>query len=630
MMLTNRQEKLLKIFLFENTYVSVENLAKKLTVSERTIYSEINRLSSQGYKFVTKRGKGYKLENDAKEPDEKFINQVNQNVTHDRRLEIMSDLLFNKKIVTLNNLSETYFVSPSSIKNDLKFIENIIFKNVDLNLISDHDGTRIGDINLANKINILFNFNQYVMDYVHTENMHKTSNRIDILSRYYNPEVIKVCKNIIYSFIRTNNTIIPEVYVESLLSIFISLVSELCSGRHFETNISPLDMKQHAIYISNAVTLLHKASLRLNFRYENSDVEFLSQMLLNYRFEPTSFDSFDDQLITRIIKNVSDALEIDLTNDNNLFNQLKIHVPPMIYRLKLHTRVKNPFTDQIKLEFSITYNCVWIVLQNLSRELEVDFNEDEIAFLTIYFQLSIEKIEKIRKILIVCQTGIVTSELLINRIKKSAPSLDIIDVASINEMKELDLNEYDFVLTTLDTGLIHEKIQYVSPFIKSEELVKLLNFSSEEIILDNDNLVNEDINFLPVINQNFRSKDYLLTEICETLVNKGFVSEKFYQSLLDREQLGSTEFPLGVALPHGKPEYVKKTVVVFIQNIKKIKWNNSFVDSVFLIAISKEDIKNTRKIISSIYKIINNEILMKSIKEAHTEEEVKVILYGRK
>lgn len=629
-MLTKRQEKLLKIFQFENTYVSVENLAKKMTVSERTIYSEINKLSCQGYNFITKRGKGYKLENDTKKIYGKFINRANMNTTHDRRLEIMKDLLFDKKKVTLNNLSEMYFVSPSSIKNDLKFIENIIFKNVDWSFISNHDGTRIGDINLVDKIYVLFNFNQYVMDYVHTENMHKTSDRIDILSKYYNPEVIKVCKNIIYSFIRTNNTIIPEVYVESLLSIFISLVSELSCGRHFETKISPLDLKQHAIYISNAVTLLHKASLRLNFSYENSDVEFLSQMLLNYRFEPTSFDSFDDQLITRIIKNVSDALEIDLTNDDHLFNQLKIHVPPMIYRLKLHSRVKNPFTDQIKLEFSITYNVVWIVLQNLSRELEVDFNEDEIAFLTIYFQLSIEKIAKIRKILIVCQTGIVTSELLINRIKKSAPSLDVIDVASINEMKELDLNDYDFVLTTLDTGLIHEKIRYISPFIKSEELVKLLSFSSEEIVLDNNNLDNGDITFLPIINQNFKNKDSLLNVICETLVNDEFVSEEFYQSLLERELLGSTEFPLGVALPHGKPDYVKKTVVVFIQNVKKIKWNNSFVDSVFLLAISKEDIKKTRKIISSIYKIINNEILMKSIKEAHTEEEVKVILYGSK
>lgn len=48
---------------------------------------------------------------------------------------------------------------------------------------------------------------------------------IDLLIEYYLSEVISVCKNVFYIFIRLNVMIILDIYIESFLNIYIIFVS---------------------------------------------------------------------------------------------------------------------------------------------------------------------------------------------------------------------------------------------------------------------------------------------------------------------------------------------------------------------------------------------------------------------
>ncbi|MGT2785813.1 BglG family transcription antiterminator [Streptococcus merionis] len=467
---TNRQIKLLELLKQDNSYQSISSLAKKLGYSERTLYSDIKFLRDTGIKILTKRGEGIKLDNDDYNDKYEVINPILL-----RRVEIMEQLLLKNKIITLKQLSEKYFVSQSSVKYDLKQIEKILSNGIEFRFYSDHNGTRVRPKNLNQKISLLFNFNQYVMEHASELEKKEENNDIDILTHYYSENIVRVCKNVLYTFIKKNIMTIPDIYTENFLSIFISFVSQLIEGKHFREGRDIFEKHQHSFYVSNAVTLLHNTSSRLSFDYTNGDVEFLSQMLLNYKFEQFPTEQIDDGVVIKLIEKVSNSLDVDFLKDKQLIEQLKIHIPAMLYRLKLHTPVKNPFTEQIKLEFSITYNVLWIVMEDFSQEIGITFNEDEIAFLTIYFQLSLEKIGQSRKILIVCQMGIITSELLITRIKNILPSLDEIKVASVYELDELNISTYDLILTTLKTNSNAENVYYISPFASNEVLLSLLN-----------------------------------------------------------------------------------------------------------------------------------------------------------
>lgn len=629
-MLTNRQLKLLQLLEKTDTYQSIDYLAKTIGVSKRTLYSDLKALQDSGIELLRKRGCGVAFGKNSQEEENKTFN----NQTLDRRIEIMCSLLFKKERITLKELSEKYYVSQSSIKYDLQFIENILSKGNDFKILSDRQGTRIASTNLEKRIRLLLNFNQFVIENSQILGSLSSNGDVSILSKYYPKNLVAVCKNVFYTFLRENITRILDVYVESLLSLFIALVSQLCLGEHMEKKGRGIEKRQHAVYISSAVNLLQKSSSRLQFTYTNDDVEYLSQMLLNYRFEQVSLENIDESIVVNLIEQVSKALNMDLSADRQLFEQLEVHIPAMLYRLKLGTPVKNPFTEQIKLEYSITYNVLWIVMQDFSQEIGMNFNEDEIAFLTIYFQLSVERYGASRRILIVCQTGIITSELLIHRIKNSLPSFDQVEVASVTELTELDLSKYDLILTTVKLNLEVENVHFISPFIKNEELAPLLYQDSllnslHQFFYDKDKEGNFPI-YHPFLRQQFSSKEELFETICNRLQIEGFITEEFVNSLIEREEAGTTEFPLGIAIPHGKPAFVTKTFVAFIKLKRKMKWQDYFVDTVFLIGISKKDMKEVRKIVSNIYRFINDEKLLKKLKNLQNEQEVIEVLYGKK
>ena len=120
--------------------------------------------------------------------------------------------------------------------------------------------------------------------------------------------------------------------------------------------------------------------------------------MLNYRFEELPQEKVDNNFINHLVKQVSKAMNIDFFKDDVLLKQLQQHIPAMLSRLKHQTVVKNPFSEQIKLEYSITYNILWLILEEILPHNISKINEDENEFLTLYFQLSIEKLKKASKI----------------------------------------------------------------------------------------------------------------------------------------------------------------------------------------------------------------------------------------
>ncbi|MFQ7237206.1 MAG: PTS sugar transporter subunit IIA, partial [Enterococcus hulanensis] len=263
------------------------------------------------------------------------------------------------------------------------------------------------------------------------------------------------------------------------------------------------------------------------------------------------------------------------------------------------------------------------------EELGISFNEDEIAFLTMYFQAAIERARMNRKILIVCQMGIATSELLINRIKSILPSLDTFEVASVAELEQIVFDEYDLIISTTKIEIPKKEVIQVSPFLTKEDIerVKTSNFlpSIDGKIID---LVRAhhlirfvDKEFI-FVNTDFSSKEELIEQIGTALAEKNFVNRQFIQTVQEREALGGTDLPSGTAVPHGNSTSVNKTIIVVVKNKKKFKWNKYYVDLVFLICIAKQDTFQTRNILSDIYNIIDNSEQLKQLRKAASNEEV--------
>lgn len=599
-------------------------------VSKRTTHSELriieDYLQSSGEYLEKKRGVGIAIkrfkEVEAIEEKKEASDIYN---TFNRRVEIMNILLFKEKVVSFNHLSDSFMVSKTSIIKDFEFIMKILNVGSRIKLCSDIHGTSLigseEDIQKA-----LLQFNRYLLNNseLYDEDF---AEKIKLLDTYYGESLINVCSNILYTYIRENVNAISDYYVQNILNIFIILVFRIAKGHHIE-ELKRTDASETTIFFEeSAVRMLHKAALRLELTYTNEDVHYLSLQLISNRFEPLPEEEVDEVIVERLLSRVSAALNINFASDQKLEEQLKNHIPPMIYRLRSNNKTENPFTSQIKNEFSLTFNVIWVVLSEYEQELGISFNEDEIAFLTMYFQAAIERARMNRKILIVCQMGIATSELLINRIKNVLPSLDTFEVASVAELEQMPLNEYDLIISTIKVDIPKKQVILVSPFLTKEDIERI---KQSDLLPKAENnvlklvrahhlmkFVDKDFVF---VNTDFSSKEELIEQVGEVLIENGFVTQQFIQTVQEREEMGGTDLPTGTAVPHGNSICVNQTIIVLVKNKKKFKWNKYYVDLVFLICIAKQDTFQTRNILADIYNIIDSNEQLKQLREATTND----------
>lgn len=124
------------------------------------------------------------------------------------------------------------------------------------------------------------------------------------------------------------------------------------------------------------------------------------------------------------------------------------------------------------------------------------------------------------------------------------------------------------------------------------------------------------------------SKEGCIEKLTATLENKGVVHDKevYYQSVIKREELGSTGIGFGVAIPHGKSTGVTKPGLAFGRLKQPIDWQSldgNPVSVVFLIAVPEEQAGNEHlQILSSISRKLIHEEFRNKLLEAGTAQDI--------
>ncbi|AUS13429.1 PTS mannose transporter subunit IIABC [Bacillus subtilis] len=154
----------------------------------------------------------------------------------------------------------------------------------------------------------------------------------------------------------------------------------------------------------------------------------------------------------------------------------------------------------------------------------------------------------------VLKKDITASPVLSETVPSSAPS----EAAAANEIKQ--------------------PIQVESPKAEMAEIKKLTDIISPELI--EPNLSGE-------------TRDDIIEEMIQKLSRRGaLLSESgFKQSILNREQQGTTAIGMNIAIPHGKSEAVREPSVAFGIKRSGVDWNSldgSEAKLIFMIAVPKE------------------------------------------
>ena len=180
----------------------------------------------------------------------------------------------------------------------------------------------------------------------------------------------------------------------------------------------------------------------------------------------------------RVVKkffNLSEGVDIKYSE---LINDIYYHILPMLNRIRVGIYVENNMLQEIQLEYLETYKLVDRAVMLTQKELNVEgeITSSEIGFLTLYFEKYFSSNRK--NILLICSTGIGTSELLKIKLQKAFPEFNIVSTMGLRQLKNSNfeiLKDVDYIFSTINIKdtVIWKPIVTISPILADKDIAMI-------------------------------------------------------------------------------------------------------------------------------------------------------------
>jgi transcriptional antiterminator len=632
--ISKRQQQIIKNMLTNQHYKTVKYYADIMHVSQRTLHNDLKALEiflgNFGLILDKKPGLGIKISGDVNRKLQllEYLNtqmengKMNDLSPTDRQIQIAKMLLIDEKVLSYQSLSDLFFVSKSSIALDFETIRSFLNDNT-VKIKGDHKGTYI--IGTESQIQYSLKlFNEKIFKIKSRQSdLEGIDKFADIMRPFYPEEMTETVLHIVKKIEKRSTKPIAEYYLTTLFNTILVLCFRASKGKHHSKMTKNLifdEVKNLKTYFI-AKDILDEMNQKLSIHFTSEDIVYLNQHLIAIGFEPhfhaSSITKEYKAIVKEIIRKMSSVLKVDLTNDRQLYEGLIAHLTPMIYRLRTGITVKNPLIKEIKEQYSVMLGVSWFVASMIEEKFDVKLTEDEVGFIMVHFQAALERNIKSKKVLIVCPTGLGTSELIANKVRQILPALCVIEVVPIEKLYQSNIDNVDFIISAIPIKITSKPVVYISPLVSNTDIKNVLHFYSDLFLTEKEEkdinghhpkleylskFIDEDSVF---IRKKMRNKEEVLDFLIQKLKDNNDILEGFEESIYNREKMGSTALNTGVAIPHGIPKYVVNSKILILTNESMIEWwGGKKIDTIILLCISTQDLKNVKNVLSEIYHLI--------------------------
>lgn len=183
------------------------------------------------------------------------------------------------------------------------------------------------------------------------------------------------------------------------------------------------------------------------------------------------------QMITRqFIRSISEELELDLNMDYDFFENLSNHLESVLKQeapfFPESNEIREIMEDNPEVHAAVT-NHLPVLHQYDSRP----FTEVEIMYITVHVCAALER-KKNREIVfhvaVVCHSGIGTSRLLMEKLKKHF-NFQVVEVLSAHEAQNITEEKADFIISTVPLKNCRLDHVVVSPMFSDEDYIRVGN-----------------------------------------------------------------------------------------------------------------------------------------------------------
>ncbi|SFC00944.1 Transcriptional antiterminator [Alkalibacterium subtropicum] len=378
-----------------------------------------------------------------------------------------------------------------------------------------------------------------------------------------------------------------------------------------------------------------------------------------------------DKSVYQLIRTFSDLYGVDLTKDKELFEGLSNHIKPILFNIRNNIEISQPVDYDVQSEYPDVYDCTLRALKQsdlLPTERKID---EEVALITIHFAVALNRgilsEKKPKNVLVVCSQGIAVSKLLKQRLEREF-SVRVIDTIPLHYLSGFpDKQAVDLVITTIDlqevktdlpvlrvnTMLTDEDIrllekagimkttkkielsQLVSTIDSNvevgnnKELIKALKEKFGSFILDD--LISaekESSSQLPrthlQIIDEVENWEEAVRAATDPLVKHDYVAESYREKVIESfEKYGYYMFVGNdVAIPHARAnEDVYKTGFSILILRKKVAYSKDNDIKVLISFASADNLEHLDTLVD-LMDLVKSEAFMQALDEDQTEDEL--------
>lgn len=623
------RRKKLFIHLIELTKpVTIDYLAKRFHVSEKTIRNDLkwldDWLSTRSDSRILRRpGIGVILDASARKR-EQLLGTVLENTSDRRpsfinepsvrRMFIILDLLLKKRSPGIQEWATRFYVSKATIHHDLAAIEEWL-NNYGLQLVKNspshfvtegaEKNHRIALAKIYEQLNLSdddrFAYDSLIVSHLLRSLETKIGLQFtdDSLSRLTNHVVIAIkrCK--------TGHVIsLPDKELQSLkksgdYDIAKQLAAEI--KRKLACTLPETEIAYMALHLLGA-----------KMQYDS---------IMGTLSEPSSkLDSDSLQLAKELISRMQTLIHLPLTSDQELLTGLAIHLHAAVHRLKHGLRLYNPILAEIKQMYRFTFEALVFACNELGQKIRFPIPEEEIGYLTLHFQAALERQQSKQKqpikAILICTTGMGTSQLLAAKIKRYFQDLDLAATYPVSKLNQgIDIYHPDVLISTVPLENAVVPTIYVTPLFNELDQEKLSSFirKKEKPFMGEgpfpafQSLLRSDLLFL---NVEMTSKNEIIQWLVHKLIQHGYVLPGYLDSTIRREELSSTYIGGGIATPHGLMDEICRSAVAIAHLKTPIPWDGHHVSFVIIPAIKWSDKDQAELLYKELVEIVDHPKLL--------------------
>ncbi|MCH1940070.1 BglG family transcription antiterminator [Holdemania massiliensis] len=333
------------------------------------------------------------------------------------------------------------------------------------------------------------------------------------------------------------------------------------------------------------------------------------------------------ELVEDMLNNILNLCKVDFRSDETLKKALMTHLYASFSRYYLKATLPNPLISLIKSQYVEAYNYSLIGCEMLKEKHQLAINDDDLGYIALHFAAALEKERPtiLCRTIIVCGSGMGTSELIRLRLSRNIPQLAIQAVLASYELLDSPTLSADFIITTVPLSMTEIQLPAVliSPMVTASDIQKvefmINNYTSLQYLRS---LFRREL-FFPDIPGN--NKDEALNHLTDSMVVTGLISEAFATAIKEREAMSSTEITEKVAIPHCFLSVPIDTMLAVGILKEPVAWGTAHVQLVF-VGIINPAVKKNKCVFPMIYRLIqDSDKVQRLIQQTQADDFLRIL-----